>query len=352
MFLYFLSSVYTIKIAIPSIINDKNTKNLHINDKIKNFGKHKIHIDDCVFSSSFSAIYINSGFQENKKERISSANTTILIRNTLFETLMLINTDTMQGGAFYSTNCQVIFENCLFSDNYAAFGAACAIISSKVDFIETNFSRNRAEVAAGAAILSLTTSNFEKCNIKGCWSEEHDGALLMIDSSTWITHTVFLKCFAESSGCCSSKNSIIVSTSSYFTKNRCTVRLSGAAFEMLASNASIINCTFINNIAINENHPLSSDIDSIINVSTSCFDTDQTFFQNQTRVFFDSYSLFSTKCYFNDDQVLDFQEKVLVVMNARNSFLSNGFYISLSILSVVMISVGLLLLKLHRIRSI
>lgn len=241
-------------------------------------------ISDCSFTDSSKQVFINKNFQNIKESRSTYDKETNVIKNTLFDTL--ISGDF--GGAFYSIESKLFFENCLFSDVQAKSGGAGYASSSSIDFSTSNFTQCFATDTAGAFYEKNSTSNLEKCCFLACASESTGGAISSVFSTTNSVSCLFMKCNSQVASAVFAEGLTISFDSTFFIENECSTQKSPSV-RGYRTNITLKNCVFANNTA-NKDLVSVEVSKGFALIENSCFDTENATFSGPNYIVIKSTS--------------------------------------------------------------
>lgn len=150
-----------------------------------------------------------------------------------------------------STAKGIKIDNCIFKNNYAAYGGAIYADGSSVNITNTRFESNNAPNGGGA----ISAVNGAKLIISGCEFKKDvstydaGGAIYLYNSSSAnIKSTTFEECMATAGSAIASLNANVVVIDSNFNKNRASWH-GGAVYAMYGS-LYLTSSNFNNNSAI------------------------------------------------------------------------------------------------------
>lgn len=174
-----------------------------------------------------------------------------ITQGTIFiASLALINGQSNQGGAIYTTESTVTVVNCTFSGNYAfLYGGAIFVNNNKATFNNCTISGNGAENGSGIGVWQTSTAILNNCTISGNAANYHGGGILTATSTLTLNNCTISGNSAQGHG-----GGIMSVASSTLTFNRCTISNNSSAIEsggaMSANNNNTLtfnDCTISGN---------------------------------------------------------------------------------------------------------
>lgn len=142
-------------------------------------------------------------------------------------------------------------SNCIFKNNYAAYGGAIYVEGGNVEITNTKFESNHAPNAGGA----IFANNKVKLTVTGCEftndysSYDAGGAIYVFNASqATVKSSTFNDCSASAGSAIASLNATTTVTGSNFNRNRASWH-GGAVFAMYGS-LTLTNSNFYDNSAV------------------------------------------------------------------------------------------------------
>ena len=153
------------------------------------------------------------------------------------------------GGTSYTSSIAK-FDNCVFKNNYAAYGGAFYIDGASVSITNSSFESNHAPNGGGTiAAVNKANLTLVNCNFDNDYSS-YDGGIVYLfnNSQAIIKNSNFNNCSAGLGGAITSINSQTTVISSNFTRNR--VLYAGGAIYAMYGTLIVENSNFDSNYAV------------------------------------------------------------------------------------------------------
>ncbi len=158
-----------------------------------------------------------------------------------------------RGGAIYAEgSSKILFRNCLFDNNYAAYdgGAVCLLLASNADFQNCVFNYNMCGFYGAALYVDASHPKIRNCTLSNGYASFFggglagwNGSMLRLENCKVINNKAGAVC-----GIYTAANSSPVLVNCLFSNNISNLG-NGGGMGFSVSNATIINCTIVNNSA-------------------------------------------------------------------------------------------------------